>query len=97
MLFLGLSVDIPVGGDPHGYAQIFGFFASFLLLLIIAAAMWCLIFAILATGYPDGITEEWSRIVTIAVGVIWTVVSGWCLGAGVVASSRFGRGSDFTS
>ena len=114
VLFLGLSVDIPVGGDPHGYAQIFGFFASFLLLipglalpgialpllrqsrrsgavlLIIAAAMWALFFAILASGYPGGITElEWSRILTIAVGVLWCVVSVLCLVAGAAAYSRF--------
>jgi hypothetical protein len=33
VLFLGLHFDIPSGGDPHGYAQIFGFFASFVLLV----------------------------------------------------------------
>lgn len=117
MLFLGLTADIPVGGDPHGYVQIFGFFASFLLFLpgialpaiaigllrnsrrsgavwlIVAAVLWCLFFVILATGFPGGITElEWSRILTIAVGVLWAAVSGWCTWAGVAAFSRLPGG-----
>lgn len=33
LLYLGLAADIPVSGDPHGYAQIFGFFFSFLLMI----------------------------------------------------------------
>lgn len=116
MLFLGLTTEIPTHGDPHGYVQIFGFFASFLLLipgiglpaiaipllrkarpsgavvLIVAAAMWLLLFATLASGYPGGITElAWNRVLTILVGLIWAGLCGWCIWAGATAFSRFPR------
>lgn len=114
VLYFGLEYDIPVGGDPHGYAQVFGFFASFLLLipgialpgiaipllrrfrrsgavlLIIAAVMWALFFAILASGFPGGITEmDWVRIVTIVVSALWLAVCGLSAWAGAAAYSRF--------
>ncbi|GAB2623462.1 hypothetical protein [Pseudactinotalea suaedae] len=117
MLFLGLAVDIPIAGDPHGYGQIFAFFASFLLLipgtvlpsiaiallrrsrrsgavwLIVAAGLSCLMFLGLVSGAPGGIGElDWSRLLTIAVGVVWLVVSIWCLLAGTTAYSRLSPG-----
>lgn len=116
VLYFGLEYDIPVGGDPHGYAQVFGFFLSFLLLipglalpgiaipllrrsrrsgavlLIIAAAMWALLFAILVSGYPGGITEmDWVRVVTIVVSALWLAVCAWSVWAGAAAYSRFER------
>lgn len=114
--YFGLEYDIPVGGDPHGYAQVFGFFLSFLLLipgialpgiaipllrrsrpsgavlLIIAATMWALLFAILVSGYPGGITEmNWVRVVTIVVSAFWLIVCAWSVWVGAAAYSRFDR------
>jgi len=57
--------------------------------LIVASALSCLEFLGLASGAPGGIGElEWSRVLTIAVGVIWLAVSGWCVWAGTTAYGR---------
>lgn len=117
MVLLGLVVEIPVTGDPHGYAQIFGFFFAVLMLipgvalasiairllrnsrrsgavwLIVAASVSGLLFLGLASGLPGGIGElDWSRMLTIAVGVVGVAASGWCIWAAATALSRFPPG-----
>ena len=60
------------------------------ILLVVTAGLWLLLFLGLASGMPGGIAElEWSRVVTIAVGMLGAAAASWSVWAGVTAYSRF--------